>query len=67
MLKQETSGTTNLIVGQRIGTIKDADLILVLDEGKIAGRGTHQELLQTCEVYRQIANSQLSKEELEIG
>ncbi|WP_169082522.1 ABC transporter ATP-binding protein [Paenibacillus sp. PL91] len=67
MLNQETAGATNLIVGQRIGTIKDADLILVLDEGKIVGRGTHQELLQTCEVYRQIANSQLSKEELEIG
>ncbi|MEV5030289.1 ABC transporter ATP-binding protein [Paenibacillus sp. LPE1-1-1.1] len=67
MLKQETSDATNLIVGQRIGTIKDADLILVLDEGRIVGRGTHQELLQTCEVYRQIANSQLSKEELEIG
>ncbi|NIK75024.1 ATP-binding cassette subfamily B protein [Paenibacillus castaneae] len=67
MLKQETAGATNLIVGQRIGTIKEADLILVLDEGKIVGRGTHQELLQTCEVYRQIANSQLSKEELEIG
>lgn len=67
MLNQETAGATNLIVGQRIGTIKEADLILVLDEGKIVGRGTHQELLQTCEVYRQIANSQLSKEELEIG
>jgi len=67
MLKQETAGATNLIVGQRIGTIKDADLILVLDEGRIVGRGTHQELLETCEVYRQIANSQLSKEELEIG
>ncbi|CAM4396459.1 ATP-binding cassette subfamily B protein [Paenibacillus endophyticus] len=67
MLNQETTGATNLIVGQRIGTIKEADLILVLDEGKIVGRGTHQELLQTCEVYRQIANSQLSKEELEIG
>lgn len=67
MLKQETAGATSLIVGQRIGTIKEADLILVLDEGKIVGRGTHQELLQTCEVYRQIANSQLSKEELEIG
>jgi ATP-binding cassette subfamily B multidrug efflux pump len=66
-LKQETAGATNLIVGQRIGTIKDADMILVLDEGKIVGRGTHQELLQTCEVYCQIANSQLSKEELEIG
>ncbi|MBD2867111.1 ABC transporter ATP-binding protein [Paenibacillus arenilitoris] len=67
MLKQETTGATNLIVGQRIGTIKEADLILVLDEGRIVGRGKHHELLQTCEVYRQIANSQLSKEELEIG
>lgn len=64
-LKRETAGVTSLIVAQRIGTIRDADLILVLDEGKVVGQGTHQELLDTCEVYRQIALSQLSKEELE--
>lgn len=64
-LKKETSATTTLIVAQRIGTIKDADKIIVLDEGKMAGMGTHSELLKNCEVYRQIALSQLSKEELE--
>lgn len=64
-LKKETSDTTTLIVAQRIGTIKDADKIIVLDEGKMAGMGTHNELLKNCEVYRQIALSQLSKEELE--
>lgn len=64
-LKKETSATTTLIVAQRIGTIKDADKIIVLDEGKMAGMGTHSELLNNCEVYRQIALSQLSKEELE--
>lgn len=52
-------------MAQRIGTIRDADLILVLDDGKVVGQGTHQELLKSCEVYRQIALSQLSKEELE--
>lgn len=64
-LKKETQGATVIIVAQRIGTVKDADKILVLDEGKMAGIGTHKELLKTCEVYRQIAYSQLSKEELE--
>ncbi len=64
-LKKETSDTTTLIVAQRIGTIKDADKIIVLDEGRMAGMGTHRELLKNCEVYRQIALSQLSKEELE--
>lgn len=64
-LKQETAGVTSLIVAQRIGTIRDADLILVLDDGKVVGQGTHQVLLKSCEVYRQIALSQLSKEELE--
>ncbi|MBQ9030782.1 MAG: ABC transporter ATP-binding protein [Parasporobacterium sp.] len=64
-LKQETSGATILIVAQRIGTVKDADQIIVLDEGRMAGIGTHEELLKNCEVYRQIAYSQLSKEELE--
>ena len=63
-LKQETAGVTTLIVAQRIGTIMDADRIIVLDEGKIAGQGTHRELLQSCRVYREIAMSQLSEEEL---
>ena len=56
---------TILIVAQRIGTIMNADKILVLDEGKCVGIGTHKELLKSCEVYNQIALSQLSKEELE--
>ncbi len=56
--------TTRIIVAQRIGTIRDADQIIVLDEGKIAGIGRHEELMQTCDVYQQIALSQLSKEEL---
>ncbi|MCL2676170.1 MAG: ABC transporter ATP-binding protein/permease, partial [Firmicutes bacterium] len=64
ILKKETSGVTSMIVAQRIGTIMDADQIIVLDEGKIVGRGKHKELLKTCEVYRQIAASQLSEEEL---
>ena len=63
-LKEEAGHVTNLIVGQRIGTIKVADTIIVLDEGRIVGKGTHQELLATCEVYREIAYSQLSEEEL---
>jgi ATP-binding cassette subfamily B protein len=63
-LKNETAGVTSLIVAQRIGTIIDADLIIVLEEGKIVGRGKHRELLDSCEVYKQIAMSQLSKEEL---
>ena len=65
VLKKETADTTSIIVAQRIGTIKDADMIIVLDEGKIAGRGTHEELMKTCDICRQIALSQLSKEELE--
>ena len=56
--------TTRIIVAQRIGTIRDADQIIVLDEGKIAGKGTHEELMRDCETYRQIALSQLSEEEL---
>ena len=64
-LKEETGEATSLIVAQRIGTIRDADLIIVLDEGNVVGKGTHDELMQTCEVYREIAYSQLSKEELE--
>ena len=64
-LKEETGAATSLIVAQRIGTIRDADLIIVLDEGKVVGKGTHDELMQSCEVYREIAYSQLSAEELE--
>lgn len=63
-LKKETAGTTNIIVAQRIGTIKDADLIIVLDEGEIAGMGKHKDLLENCRVYKEIALSQLSQEEL---
>ena len=63
-LKEKMSDSTILIVAQRIGTIMNADKIIVLDEGKMVGIGTHKELLQTCEVYKQIATSQLSEEEL---
>ena len=56
-----------LIVAQRISTILNAEQIIVLDDGKIAGMGTHQELLKTCEVYQQIAASQLSESELKAG
>ena len=63
-LKAETDDTTVLIVGQRISTIMDADKIIVLDEGKIVGQGTHRELMQANEVYREIAYSQLSDDEL---
>lgn len=66
-LKNETKDATTLIVGQRIGTIKDADRIIVLDDGEVVGIGTHDELMQNCSVYQEIAYSQLSKEELEIG
>lgn len=64
MLKKETEGATSLIVAQRIGTIRDADKIIVLDDGRIVDMGTHDELMQGCEIYREIAYSQLSKEEL---
>lgn len=64
-LKKETGTATKLIVAQRIGTIMDADKIIVLDEGKIVGIGRHKELLTNCSVYREIAESQLSKEEME--
>ena len=57
--------SASLIVAQRVSTILHADRILVLDEGKVVGMGTHRELLQSCEVYRQIAQSQLSQEELD--
>ena len=64
-LKSYTKDATTLIVAQRISTILRADQIIVLDDGKVAGKGTHRELLKSCEVYRQIAGSQLSEEELE--
>ncbi|GAA0391275.1 ABC transporter ATP-binding protein [Paenibacillus motobuensis] len=64
VLKKETAGVTSMIVAQRIGTIMDADQIIVLDEGKVVGHGTHKELLRDCDVYREIAMSQLSEEEL---
>ncbi|NLI92755.1 MAG: ABC transporter ATP-binding protein [Peptococcaceae bacterium] len=63
-LKAETTDSTILVVAQRISTIMNADQIIVLDEGKIVGKGKHQELMENCEVYQQIALSQLSKEEL---
>ena len=64
-LKNYTKDATTLIVAQRIGTIMNADKILVLDEGKCVGQGTHKELMKDCEVYKQIALSQLSQEELD--
>ena len=63
-LKNHTKEATNLIVAQRIGTIKDADQIIVLQDGEMVGKGKHKELLQNCEVYKEIAYSQLSKDEL---
>lgn len=63
-LREQTGGTTNIIVAQRIGTIRDADCILVIEDGAIVGKGTHRELMESCKVYREIAYSQLSKEEL---
>nr|WP_319488997.1 ABC transporter ATP-binding protein [uncultured Caproiciproducens sp.] len=64
VLKKETAATTSLIVAQRIGTIKDADKIIVLDEGSVVDMGTHEELMKKCKIYQEIALSQLSKEEL---
>ena len=64
-LKEHTSNATVLIVAQRISTIMNAEQIIVLDEGKIVGKGTHQELLKNCQTYYEIASSQLSKEELD--
>ena len=64
-LAKETKHKTVLIVGQRINTIMNADKIIVLDEGKIVGRGTHQELMKNCEVYQEIAASQLSEDDLQ--
>ncbi|MDD2434480.1 MAG: ABC transporter ATP-binding protein [Bacilli bacterium] len=63
-IKQQCQGVTTLIVAQRIGTIREADQIIVLENGQIVGKGKHQDLMKTCEVYQQIALSQLSKEEL---
>lgn len=63
-LKEETADVTSMIVAQRIGTIMDADQIIVLDEGRIVGSGTHKELLKSCSVYKEIAMSQFSEEEL---
>ena len=63
-LREQTSGTTNIIVAQRIGTIRDADCILVIEDGAIVGKGTHRELMESCKVYQEIAYSLLSKEEL---
>jgi ATP-binding cassette subfamily B multidrug efflux pump len=63
-LKKETADATVLVVAQRVSTVMDADRIIVLDQGKIAGMGTHRELLKTCQVYREIAASQLAEEEL---
>ena len=63
-LKQKTGDSTVLIVTQRVATVKNADQIIVLDNGEVVGKGTHQELMKTCETYQEIAYSQLSKEEL---
>ena len=63
-LKTETKGMTVLMVSQRASTIKNADQIIVLDDGEVAGIGTHEELMETCEVYQEICLSQLSKEEV---
>lgn len=63
-LREQTGGTTNIIVAQRIATIRDADCILVIEDGAIVGKGTHRELMESCKVYQEIAYSQLSKEEL---
>ena len=67
VLEHKTKDTTKLIVAQRISTIKDADQILVLDHGRIVGKGTHTELMKNCPEYLEIAQSQLSKEEIENG
>ena len=63
-LKDNIDKATMIIVAQRISTVVDAEQIIVLDEGKIAGKGTHEQLMKTCDVYREIALSQLSEEEL---
>jgi ATP-binding cassette subfamily B protein len=64
-LKQKTGESTVLIVTQRVATVKNADQIIVLDEGRIVGKGTHHQLMESCQTYQEIASSQLSKEELQ--
>ena len=66
-LKEKVGDSTIIIVAQRINTILDADQIIVLDEGKMVGVGTHDQLMRTCDVYKEIALSQLNEEELERG
>ena len=66
-LAAQMAGVTKVIVAQRISTIRHADEILVLERGEIVGRGTHEELLRSCEVYREIASSQLSQQEQQEG
>ena len=66
-LAEQTKQVTKLIVAQRISTIRHADRIIVLEHGKIVGQGTHEELLENCEIYQEIASSQLSKEEINNG
>ena len=63
-MKKKTGDSTVLIVTQRVATVKNADQIIVLDEGRVVGKGTHKELMDSCETYQEIASSQLSKEEL---
>lgn len=63
-LRKETGDSTVIIVAQRVNTVMDADRIIVVDDGRVAGMGTHRELIRTCEVYREIVSSQLSEEEL---
>jgi len=63
-LREEIGHATVIVVAQRVSTVMDADRIVVLDQGEVAGIGTHRELLETCEVYREIVASQLSEEEI---
>jgi ATP-binding cassette subfamily B protein len=63
-LNEKTAESTLLIVTQRVATVKNADQIIVLEEGRVVGKGSHEELMQTCETYQEIAHSQLSEEEL---
>ena len=63
-LRKNTAESTVILIAQRISTVLNADRILVLDEGRLAGIGTHKELMESCDIYRQIALSQLSEEEL---
>ena len=63
-LKKETTASTVIIIAQRVGTVMDSDRIIVLDGGQIVGMGKHRDLLDTCQVYREIVSSQLSEEEI---